>query len=198
LEALKDKFIERFSLFHILSRERSDSPLNEGRIDIEKCMALNRIINLYKADEYFICGPEQLILTIRKLLEENLVERKNIHYELFSTPGQQLNNRIEKHIKEDIGGKKSRITVKSDGIAFDFDLAYDTKSILDAAIEQGADLPFACKGGVCSTCRARLLEGSVEMDVNYALEQDELEAGYILTCQSHPRTEKVTIDYDSK
>ena len=95
-------------------------------------------------------------------------------------------------------GPKSRITVKLDGRSFDFELGFDNDSILDAALKQGADLPFACKGGVCCTCKARLLEGQVEMDVNWGLEQEEVEQGFILTCQSHPTTEKVVVDFDIK
>ena len=90
------------------------------------------------------------------------------------------------------------MTVKLDGVAFDFDLPYHSTSVLDAALAEGADLPFACKGGVCCTCRAKLLSGQVEMDANYALEPDELAAGYILTCQAHPRSARVEIDFDSK
>ncbi len=90
------------------------------------------------------------------------------------------------------------MTIRLDGVSFDFDLAFDGEPILDAALREGADLPFACKGGVCCTCRANLKEGQVEMEVNYALEEDELAAGFILTCQSHPRSERVVIDFDTK
>ena len=88
--------------------------------------------------------------------------------------------------------------MKLDGIQFDFDLAFGGQSILDAALKQGADLPYACKGGVCTTCKAKLTEGEVEMDVNWGLEPDEVAAGYILTCQAHPKTEKITVDFDAK
>jgi ring-1,2-phenylacetyl-CoA epoxidase subunit PaaE len=95
-------------------------------------------------------------------------------------------------------GPSAKVTVKLDGIMFDFDLGYQGQSILDAALKQGADLPYACKGGVCTTCKAKLLEGKVSMDVNWGLEPDEVENGFILTCQSHPTTEKVVIDFDTK
>jgi ring-1,2-phenylacetyl-CoA epoxidase subunit PaaE len=101
-----------------------------------------------------------------------------------------------KNAKENI--EICEVTIKQDGIAFSFELPYEDLSILDAAIQQGADLPFSCKGGVCSTCRAKLIAGKVEMDHNYSLEPDELEQGFILTCQSHPRSEKVIIDFDVK
>ena len=93
---------------------------------------------------------------------------------------------------------KSSITIKLDGRSFDFALGFNEENILDAALAQGADLPFACKGGVCCTCKAKLLEGQVEMDVNWGLEHEEIEQGFILTCQSHPKTEKVVIDFDVK
>jgi ring-1,2-phenylacetyl-CoA epoxidase subunit PaaE len=92
----------------------------------------------------------------------------------------------------------SRVTVRLDGLSHTFALPFEGSSVLQAALMEGVDLPFACKGGVCATCRARLLEGKVEMDANYALEADELEAGFVLTCQSHPRSDKVVVDFDSK
>jgi len=98
----------------------------------------------------------------------------------------------------DLSQQISKVTVRLDGISHDFDLPFDGSSVLDAALMEGVDLPFACKGGVCCTCRAKLVEGRVEMDINYALEADELEAGFVLTCQSHPRTERVIVDFDSK
>ena len=93
---------------------------------------------------------------------------------------------------------QATVSVKVDGILFDFKLGYESNSILDAALKEGADLPFACKGGVCCTCKAKLLEGEVKMDVNWGLEPDEVEAGFILTCQSHPTTERVVVDFDVK
>jgi ring-1,2-phenylacetyl-CoA epoxidase subunit PaaE len=99
---------------------------------------------------------------------------------------------------KEVAGKTSKVSIKLDGISFIFDLPFDGDTILEAALKQGADLPFSCKGGVCATCKARLLEGKVDMDVHYALEQEEIDEGYILTCQSHPRTDKVSIDFDIK
>jgi ring-1,2-phenylacetyl-CoA epoxidase subunit PaaE len=128
------------------------------------------------------------------------VEKKKIHFELFSTrerkPGdREFENRTSMAIP---AGKISQVTIRLDGISYDFNLPYDGEPILDAALQEGVDLPFACKGGVCCTCRAKLTEGEVDMEVNYALEADELAAGFILTCQSHPRTERVIVDFDSK
>ena len=125
------------------------------------------------------------------------VDKKKIHFELFTTTGQKklAVGSKELAVKNEV---KSKITIKLDGISFDFDLGFEGDAILDAALKNGADLPYACKGGVCCTCRAKLIEGEVDMDVNYGLEQEEIEQGFILTCQSHPRTEKVIIDFDNR
>ena len=199
LEALKNKYMSRFSVHHILSREKTDAEINHGRLDAGKLDQLsNKLINVQTADDIFICGPEQMIFTVTNWLQEKGIEKKKIHFELFTTPGQQVTGNVQPSIKKESEGKYSKVTVKLDGIAFDFDLPFDGETILDAALKQGADLPFSCKGGVCSTCKAKLLEGQVNMDTNYALEQDEVQAGFILTCQSHPCTEKVVVDFDIK
>jgi ring-1,2-phenylacetyl-CoA epoxidase subunit PaaE len=199
LEALKDRYIDRFRLYHVLSRERTDAALNAGRIDREKCELLfGKVIDLAGCDDFFICGPEEMIFCVRDYLQERGVESRKIHFELFTVPGQKGSTvHTEKEPVAD-SGPRSQITVKLDGIAFDFDLAQDGHSILDAALKQGADLPYACKGGVCCTCKAKLLEGEVSMDENWGLEPDEVAAGYILTCQSHPRTDRVVVDFDAK
>jgi ring-1,2-phenylacetyl-CoA epoxidase subunit PaaE len=192
--------MKRFAIHHILSREKTEASINYGRIDKEKCDHLfEKLVDIQSADEIFICGPEEMIFAVRDLLLDKKVDKKKIHFELFTTPGQTLTNGIGQTVfKKEPVSKASKVSVKLDGIIFEFDLAFDGDPILDAALKQGADLPFSCKGGVCSTCKARLLEGSVEMDTNYALEEDEVAAGYILTCQSHPRTDKVMVDFDIK
>lgn len=208
LEDLKNRYMHRLSIHHILSREKMDSPLNQGRIDAEKCRELNgRLIHPATTDEFFLCGPAEMIFTVRDWLEKEGVGKNKIHFELFTTQdgtatgftgtGDKTRTDAGKTMSSH-PGKTSKVTVRLDGVSLDFGLAYEGESVLDAALLQGADLPFACKGGVCCTCRARLMEGKVEMDVNYALEEEELAAGFILTCQSHPRTEKVVIDFDSK
>jgi ring-1,2-phenylacetyl-CoA epoxidase subunit PaaE len=200
LEALKDKFIDRFRVYHILSRERSDAEINYGRIDVAKLELLfHKLIDLDSSDEFFLCGPEEMIFCIKGYLSGRGVEAQHIHFELFTVPGQKQSvvTSQQPAMVEDTG-PKARVSVKLDGILFDFDLGYGSQSILDAALKQGADLPYACKGGVCTTCKARLTEGEVTMDVNWGLEPDEVAAGYILTCQSHPKTAKVTVDFDAK
>lgn len=202
LEAIKNRYMDRFALHHILSREQTDAEINHGRITAEKCDHLaEKLIDVKNTDEFFICGPEQMIFSVKDSLEKNEIDKKKIHFELFTVPGEKS---VAHHQSPDSGPHKkksdkiSNVTIKQDGIAFRFDLGYDDFPILDAAIKQGADLPFSCKGGVCSTCRAKLIEGKIEMEHNYALEPDELEKGFILTCQSHPRSENVVIDFDEK
>jgi ring-1,2-phenylacetyl-CoA epoxidase subunit PaaE len=197
LEALKNKYLQRFNFINILSREKTDAPINSGRINTEKLEVLSKLIDYKNTDEAFICGPEAMIFCVKDFLEQKGIAKKHIHFELFTTPG--INKAESKKQKaESNAGPKSNITVKLDGRSFDFDLAFNNESILDAALKQGADLPYACKGGVCCTCKAKLISGEVEMDVNWGLEQEEIEQGFILTCQSHPKTEKVVVDFDIK
>jgi len=202
LEALKNRYIARFSLYHILSREEMDIPLYQGRIDVAKCAELcGRLIDLGSVDEVFLCGPEQMIFSVKDWLDSQGMERKKIHFELFHTLDSATS--IQRPAIPDVKaairqGRISQVTIRLDGMSHSFDLPFDGPPVLEAALSDGVVLSFVCKGGVCSTCRAKLLEGKVEMDNNYALEADELEAGYILTCQSHPQSEKVVIDFDSK
>src|SRR5690606_9561056 len=144
------------------------------------------------------CGPEEMILDLRAyFLQTCNMDPHKIHIELFSSPDQPRHiNAAWKEKQQAIDPTKtSKVTVKLDGRSFEMNLAYVGESILDAALQQGADLPYACKGGVCCTCRAKLVEGEVDMEVNYALEPDELANKFILTCQSHPRTERVVVDF---
>lgn len=196
LEALKDKFIERFKLYHILSTEKTDAEINHGRIDANKCAYFfKKIIDIKTVDEFFICGPEEMIFNIQAYLKSCGVDQHKIHFELF-TPSKKKNKEVNIRRKTE-DELMSRITVKLDGIESSFDLAYDSEDILDAALHEGVNLPYACKGGVCCTCKAKLVEGKVEMEVNYGLEPDEVAAGFILTCQSHPLTPAVKVDFDA-
>lgn len=199
LEGLKNKYINRFNLIHILSREKTDAELNFGRITKDKCNALfNKLLDIKSADEFFICGPEEMIFSVKEFLESNGIAEKNIHFELFTTPGQKkaASHKPQAASEE---GPKSNITFKLDGRSFDFSIPLNSDTtILDAAMQQGADVPYACKGGVCCTCKAKLLEGEVKMEVHWGLEHEEIEQGFILTCQSHPTTEKVVVDFDVK
>lgn len=198
LEGLKNKYLQRFNFINVLSRERTDAPVNFGRINKEKLDELSKLIDYSLVNETFICGPEEMIFTSKDYLESKGVDKKKIHFELFTTPGQGKSKIKNQKPKTD-DGPKSQIIVKLDGRSFDFNLSLTSDTtILDAALKEGADLPFACKGGVCCTCKARLLEGEVAMDVHWGLEEEEIEQGYILTCQSHPKTDKVIVDFDVK
>ena len=199
LEALKNRYLDRLSLHFLLTREKSDAPLHHGRIDREKCaMIFDKIASL-ESDAFFICGPAEMIFCIRDFLKEHGVEESRIHFELF-TPltGPVADSGISRSAEVPSATPQSRITLIHDGISSDFELGHEKESILDAALHQGIDLPYSCKGGVCCTCRARLVTGEVTMDANYALDTWELAKGFILACQSHPITERVVIDFDTK
>lgn len=197
LEAIKNKYLQRFSLINILSRERTEAELNFGKIDDAKLHELSRLVDYKNADECFICGPEAMIFCVKDFLEQKGVDKKKIHFELFNTSSKISKSKAPAPVNNN--GLQSTITVKVDGRSFDINLSLNSSStILDAALNKGADLPFACKGGMCCTCKAKLIEGEVDMDVTWGLEQEEIEKGFILTCQSHPKTEKVVVDFDIK
>ena len=194
IEALKNTHLERLSVHHILSREKLQSDLFFGRINGEKCKKFSQLFfSKEKVDDYFLCGPYDMIMSVKDQLTALGIDKKKIHFELFTTPGQE--QRVKK--KEVVETFIAEITIKMDGNTFEIKLKNDEESILDTALKTGADLPFACKGGVCATCKAKIESGKVEMDVNYGLEEDEVEAGYVLTCQSHPITQKVTVNFDA-
>jgi ring-1,2-phenylacetyl-CoA epoxidase subunit PaaE len=198
LEGLKNKYVERFNFINILSRERTDSPIHSGRINTDKLKELSKLLDYAAFDETFICGPEEMIFAVKQFLEEIGIDKKKVHFELFTTPGQRKAT-YKKEETISSSGPKSKVVIKVDGRFIDFDLSLNSETtILDAALKQGADLPFACKGGVCCTCKAKLLEGEVSMDVHWGLEEEEVEQGFILTCQSHPKTERVVVDFDIK
>ncbi len=199
IEALKNRFIGRLQVFHILSRERMESDINYGRIDGPKCEQLfSKLIDYRTVDEFFMCGPEEMIMCVKNFLDTKGVESSKIHFELFTTDssGKAKQEYQESHIADQ--GKTSLVTIKIDDRSIDFPLKFGGDTILDAALKQGADLPFACKGGVCCTCRAKVIEGTVDMEVNYALEKDEVENGFVLTCQAHPTSDRVVIDFDAR
>ncbi len=197
LEAIKNIYMQRFSCVYTFSREHTDSDINHGRISPEKLDALQHIIPYTNLAEAFICGPEEMIFSSAAFLEQAGMEKEKIHFELFTTPGSVVKKET-KHIEITDDTPKAKVTIKLDGRSTELAVAFEGDSILDVALKSGADLPFACKGGVCCTCRAKLVKGEVKMDVNYALEKEEVEQGFILTCQSHPTTEEVVIDFDVK
>ena len=198
LEALKNKYINRLSIFHLLSREKTDAEINYGRIDAAKCEQIfTKLLDAYSVDEFYLCGPQEMSTCVHDALVQRGIDPTKIRQELF-TVGQKTGKRKEQHIIATEDSPKSRITVRIDGMETSFDLAYDSDPIMDAALHEGMELPYACKGGMCCTCKAKLVAGEVEMEVHYGLEHDEIEAGYILTCQSHPKTPVVIVDFDQR
>jgi ring-1,2-phenylacetyl-CoA epoxidase subunit PaaE len=201
LEDLKDKCMERFTLHHVLSRETQDVPLFSGRIDAEKCRALlDTILPASAIDEVFICGPGAMLDAVRDTLIGAGIGTERIHVERFASPGEpRAANRTPEPppvVADD--APSAEVVVIADGVTRALRVPFAGASILDSALGAGADLPFACKGGVCCTCRARVLEGKVVMDKNYSLEPHELARGFVLSCQSHPVSDRVVISYDDR
>lgn len=200
LSGLKNRYMTRLNWVNILSREEQDAEVLYGRLDNRKGGELQkkRLIDIAATHEFFLCGPQSMISEVSRGLRGSGVDEANIHYELFSSSAEDARAAVEKHLAraEHYAGRVSDVTVTAAGRSSRFELSTDGESILDGALRNGADLPFSCKGGVCATCRARLLEGRVEMDINHALSGQELAEGLILTCQSHPITDRVVVDFD--
>ena len=205
LSDLKDRYPSRIAVHHVLSREQRVSPAHSGRLHPEKLETLfDRIVLPQTVDEWFLCGPVELVQTVRAELISRGSEPGLIHVELFSSGPEQLrrpriapSDPLRDGDSRGDAGPQVIITLTLDGRTSTVTTPKDSgERILDAALRSRSDVPFACAGGVCGTCRARLTEGTVEMAMNYALEPEELAAGYILTCQSEPTSETVTVDYD--
>ncbi len=183
----------RLKLFHILENGSNDD-LFKGILSVEKVKALaTKFIDLKSDNVFFICGPGPMMENVKTVLNELKVDSKKIHIEYFTAVEAAVKEAEEKSSGPIV---QSKLTVILDDEETVFELSSNGKSVLDTAQEAGLDVPFACKGGVCCTCRAKLMEGKVKMDKNFALSAEEIEKGYILTCQSHPITEKVVISYD--
>lgn len=195
IEGLKNRYMNRLNVFHVFSEEQNQSSLFEGHINQEKIEKFSKtILDASGTDEFFVCGPEPMMLGIQAALRSLDVEDKKIHIELFTSPVGKLGN-TEKSKQEKFEKVLSKITIQLDGKRTSFNYNSE-ESILDAASTSGTELPYACKGGVCCTCKARLLKGKVDMALNYTLEQDEIDRGYVLTCQAHPTTEEVVLSFD--
>jgi ring-1,2-phenylacetyl-CoA epoxidase subunit PaaE len=196
VEDLKDRYPDRMHLIHILSREPQDVELFSGRLDTDRMQRLlDTIVPVDEVDEWFLCGPFEMVSALRKLLVAEGVSKKRLHAEVFHVESTPPLRRSTTDGAD--AGPGAEVTITLDGRSSSFTLAKDGPPVLEAALGVRADAPFACKGGVCGTCRAKVLEGSVEMDTNWALEPDEVEKGYVLTCQSHPTSEKLVLDYDA-
>ena len=189
---LKDRFKNRFQLVNIFSREMNDSALFNGRIDAEKLQSLFKadLINA-DFDHCFACGPDDMMDAVETVLPELGIARSKIHTERFNTgPSKKATaEQIESRNEE-------KVNIVLDGRELIIEVSKQDDSILDAALRAGADLPYACKGGVCATCKCKVLEGQVEMAINYSLEPEEVEKGYVLSCQARPLTPNVRLSFD--
>jgi ring-1,2-phenylacetyl-CoA epoxidase subunit PaaE len=195
LAALKDRHLDRFNLVHVLSREAQDIELLHGRIDRARADALlDRWVPLGEVDAVFVCGPEGMMDAVTAALEARGYPASKVKIERFAAS-------IPKHEHQPArvppeGNAQTEVTVVIDGVRKSYTLDRTRENLLDAALANGIELPYSCKGGVCSTCRCRLVEGEVDMDVNFALEDYEVARGFVLACQSYPATDKVVVDFD--
>ncbi|WP_166361679.1 1,2-phenylacetyl-CoA epoxidase subunit PaaE [Pseudomonas akapageensis] len=196
LEDLKNRYLQRLNLIFVFSREQQDVDLYNGRIDAGKCDQLfSRWLDVKALDAAFICGPQEMTETVRDALKGKGMPAERIHFELFAAAGSETRRQAREAARQ-VDSAVSQITVISDGRALAFDLPRNTVSVLDAGNAIGAELPYSCKAGVCSTCKCKVIEGEVEMDSNHALEDYEVAAGYVLSCQTFPVSQKVVLDFD--
>lgn len=196
LEQLRNRYFGRLEIYYFLTKEQRDIELFNGRFDDAKMEVLTKtFIDIPDTSEVFLCGPEAMVEYVSDYLVNAGLPKELIHYELFITGlSEEDILRMERLSKQNVEGIE--VTIIDGGKEFNFTMTNDYDNILDAALAAGADLPFACKGGVCSTCKCQVLEGDVEMKINYALEDKEVAQNYILSCQAVPTTEKVKVDFD--
>jgi ring-1,2-phenylacetyl-CoA epoxidase subunit PaaE len=195
LAGLKDAYLGRFNLVHVLSREAQDIELLHGRIDRAKADALlAKWVNLADVDTAFVCGPEGMMDAVIAALKARGFPDARIKIERFAASIPKHTHVA--HVAPVPGHTECEVTAIIDGATHTFVLEKAKENILEAGLRNGVELPYSCKGGVCSTCRCRLVDGEVDMDVNFALEDYEVARGFILSCQSYPVTDKVTIDFD--
>ncbi len=198
IEALKNQHLANLSIYHVLSREMLNGPLFSGRIDKERCVTFsNKFFDANTVDAYYVCGPYQMIMDVRAGLEEIGVASEKVNFELFGTAEDLANQVPTKEVEQATETNFDCIvTIIKDGIAIEVPMLKDNRSILDAGLKAGADLPYSCKKGNCCTCRAKVLEGETELRINYALREDELERNYTLSCQTFPLSDKVVVSFD--
>ncbi len=196
LEQLRNTYFGRLEIYYFLTKERRDIDLFNGRFDDDRMKVLcSTFIDIPDTSEVFLCGPEDMVHYVSDYLVKAGLPKEMIHFELFVTGlSEEDKLRAERLAQQNVEGVE--LTIIDGGKEFHFTMTKDYDNILDAALGAGADLPFACKGGVCSTCKCKVIEGEVEMKVNYALEEDELAQDYVLSCQSVPITDKVKVDFD--
>ena len=203
LSFIKNRNMDRFHWINILGVEDQGADLINGRIDNKKGYALqkSRLIDIRSTDEAFICGPEAMMAEVSRGFRIEGLSDNQIHYELFassSEDAQAMMAKAQQRVEAFGEDKTSKVTVRADGRALQFDLATVGQNILDAGLEQGLELPFSCKAGVCSTCKCKLVSGEVEMDITHGLSAREIESGFVLSCQAHPISDEVVLDFDQR
>lgn len=197
IEGLKNRYLDRLEVYYFLTREERDIGLFNGRMSPEKLGQITQwLLDPGKTDHVFICGPEEMIFMVRDFFRQKGLSDQQIHFELFFSAAGQKRAERKPAAGDATAANSSEVLLIEGGKTLRFNMSRGGDSILDAALRKNANLPYACKGGVCCTCKARLLEGEVEMEFNYALEKEQLDAGYILTCQATPRTPKIVVDFD--
>ena len=196
IEQLRNRYFGRLQIYYFLTREQRDIELFNGRFDPEKLGQIFRgLLPPEQVDEVFLCGPEEMIFTVKEALMEQGVPEQHVHYELFVTGLTEADKQRMAALEEQrLDGVD--VTVVDGGKEFHFVMTDEHESILDGALAAGADLPFACKGGVCSTCKCKVTEGQVAMKINYALEDYEVAQQFVLSCQAIPTSDQVRVDFD--
>jgi ring-1,2-phenylacetyl-CoA epoxidase subunit PaaE len=196
LEQLRNAFFGRLEIYYFLTKERRDIELFNGRFDDDKMEVITRnFIDIPDTNDVFLCGPEKMVNYVSEYLITKGLPRELVHFELFVTGlSEEDIKRAERLAKQKVEGVE--VTIVDGGKEFLFTMTKDYDNILDAALSAGADLPFACKGGVCSTCKCRVIEGSVEMKINYALDEKEVSQNLVLSCQAVPTAGEVVVDFD--
>ena len=196
IEQLRNTHFGRLEIFYFLTKEHRDIELLNGRFSSEKLQEIfTKLVDVTDVNEAFLCGPESMIFLVKDELIAAGMPEANVHYELFvSGLSEEDIKRTERLAQQNVEGVE--VTIMDGGKDFHFTMTSDYDNILDAALAAGADLPFACKGGVCSTCKCQILDGTVEMKVNYALEADEVAQNFVLSCQSVPTSDSVKVDFD--
>ena len=195
IEDLKDRYLGRLNLVWIMSRESQDIELFHGRIDYDKCMQLfDRWLDPGLFDQTFICGPHDMMQATTRALQDKGVAASAIRTELFAAAASGDRVRAPRQAVQ--GGDQCEVQVVLDGTRHRFSMAKNRDNLVNAGLQAGLEMPYACKGGVCSTCRGLVVEGEVDMDVNFALEDYEVARGFVLCCQSYPVTDTLVIDFD--
>jgi ring-1,2-phenylacetyl-CoA epoxidase subunit PaaE len=195
LTDLKDIHLNRLNLVYIMSREQQDIELFNGRITREKCNQLfKRWVDLKSVDTAFVCGPEGMMHEVSDALQAHGMPKSSIKLELFAASIPKKQPHQQQRPVE--GRQQCEVTLIIDGSHASFMMEKETESVLDAGLRQGIDIRYSCKGGVCSTCRAKVVDGKLDMDANFALEDYEIARGFVLTCQAFPVTDKVVLDFD--